>query len=423
MKGFYMINRYFMALILVLILQLPTYAQQAPEDCEDGRYTLGIQHLFNISQSEELYGTNLDAAGDEIELMMTIFTPDDDVVENRPVVILAFGGSFVAGQRSDMFEICNLLAMQGVVAVSIDYRLYPMAKLGFPTIPGFYDAAIKAVGDLKGAVRHIRKLVDNGNPYNMDADRIMLGGLSAGAIAALHAAALSEDDELDPSLTALIDNNGGIEGNTGDAENLSYSSEVLGVINLSGALLDPTILKTSDNIAIISMHGTNDGTVPYGSGNALGLIPMHGSSVVHQRALAQGLDSRLHSVEGGDHTDIYTDAEYENDRIAYFTMLGEAFNDIFCEAGVKTINPYFYEVNVFPNPASSRISWESDYSADVMQVGVYNQMGQLLINTQITGENSLDISELNEGVYYLFVKPLHTSGNSGILQGKFIKTR
>lgn len=396
---------------------------QAPEDCEDGRYTFEIQHVFDINTVDELFATAINAADDEVELYMTIYMPDDDVVEERPVVVMGFGGSFIGGERADLDDMCRLLAMSGVVAVSIDYRIYPIDKLGFPNIINFYDTAIKAMGDMKAAVRHIRKLVDNGNPYNMDAERIMTGGLSSGSVTALHAAAISENDEISPDLLALIQANGGFEGNTGDEENRAYSSEVMGVINLSGALLDTTFLDASDDIIITSIHGTADETVPFGFGNALGLIPMYGSSVVHERALNQGLSSRLVIVNGGGHTDIYDQPQYEEDRVLFFEQLGESFLEAFCDLSTAAEKAVMKSLTVYPNPASAFLSWDYEFAADEIQIGIYNQLGQLIMDKRVSAyANEIDISELPNGLYHMLIKPLDGELNREVYQTKFVKT-
>ncbi len=395
---------------------------QVPADCEGGRYTTETSYYFPIDSVDVQFAKNVDAAGDTIDLEMTIFYPTGDVVEKRPVVILAFGGAFVTGERSSMAPTCRLLAMQGIVAITVDYRIYPVFKLGYPSITQFYDTAIKAYGDIKSAVRHVRRMIDHGNPYKMDGDRIMIGGVSAGAVASLHAACLNENDNLDPLIDSLIIANGGFSGNSGDDINLSYSSDVVGVINLSGALLDTTYLDEEDDFAIVSMHGTADATVPFAYGKALGLIPVYGSSLVHARALHENLPSRLTVVEGGGHTDIYSAPEYEDDRIAFFHQLDTTIMEVFCGVVLDVQDAIFSEISVYPNPATNFISWERDFDAGNLLVGVYNQLGQLVIERQInSSEHQLDISELNEGLYYMFISPVNQNGKNVMFRTKFMK--
>ena len=50
---------------------------------------------------------------------------DGDDLEDRPVIIMMFGGSFIGGSRTspDIVELCTRYAKMGYVAVAIDYRL------------------------------------------------------------------------------------------------------------------------------------------------------------------------------------------------------------------------------------------------------------------------------------------------------------
>lgn len=52
----------------------------------------------------------------------------------------------------------RLLHFVGVryVAASIQYRLFPLFTLGFPDSIKIFNTAVKAVGDMKAAVRHFR---------------------------------------------------------------------------------------------------------------------------------------------------------------------------------------------------------------------------------------------------------------------------
>lgn len=395
---------------------------QVPGDCEGGRYTTHTTYIFDVESTTIQYAQNTDAAGDTIDLKMTIFTPENDVIGNRPVIILAFGGAFVAGERQSMFPLCKTYAQLGFVTVAIDYRIFPIAKLGIPSVQQMYDAAIKAVSDMKSAVRQVRRLIDHGNPYKMDGNRILIGGVSAGAVTALHAAALNEKDSLSPLIESIIAQNGGIEGNTGDSINMTYSSEVAGVINLSGALLDTTILDSEDDIVLVSMHGTADATVPFGYGKALGFIPVYGSGLVHLRALHEGLNSRLTAVDSGGHTDIYTDTQYAEERLHYFHQLDSTILEVFCSVTSVIPTDYIQDITIYPNPASSILSWKLPPTSGKIHIGVFNQVGERVIDKSLSnGSHILDISELSPGIYFFYLKA--DSQDTPLYKARFIKVK
>ena len=146
----------------------------------------------------------------------------------------------------------------------------------------------KSLGDGRAAIRYFRKTVDEGNIYNIDPNQIYFGGNSAGAIIAVHAAFMQEEDITDPELLDALSNNGGIEGNSG---NEGYSSEVRGAISLAGAIADINFITESDfNKVLISCHGDEDDTVPYFCGEPLnGQVQIElcgsGSMLAHTEAI------------------------------------------------------------------------------------------------------------------------------------------
>ncbi|MDR5756213.1 alpha/beta hydrolase [Caballeronia sp. LZ035] len=106
---------------------------------------------------------------------LDVYAPDLRSGAGRPVVVYFYGGSWQAGQRADARGIGETLAMQGIVAVAPDYRVYPDT-----IFPGFVD-------DAATAVRWAR---DHAGEYGGDPRRIFVMGHSAGA----HIAALIATD-------------------------------------------------------------------------------------------------------------------------------------------------------------------------------------------------------------------------------------
>ena len=90
----------------------------------------------------------------------------------------------------------------------------------------------------------------------MHASYIAVGGSSAGVFIALETGYLDEASEVPiyVGLAAL----GGVDGQSG---NLSYSSVVLAVLNLSGATETPSFIEAG-NAPLCSVHCTRDATVP-----------------------------------------------------------------------------------------------------------------------------------------------------------------
>ena len=113
--------------------------------------------------------------------------------------------------------------------------------------------------DLKGAIRWFRMSNENENEYRIDTDRIYAGGISAGGITVVNAAYLNEVSEIPDVIIDYVEENGGLEGLSG---NEGYDSNFHGIVNLCGAVGDQEWIISGD-IPVVSMHGDQDDVVPY----------------------------------------------------------------------------------------------------------------------------------------------------------------
>ncbi|HMG15618.1 MAG TPA: alpha/beta hydrolase, partial [Saprospiraceae bacterium] len=232
---------------------------QFAQGCDGKRYVLDL--FPTATKATIQYATNKNVLGENQKLYMDVYTPDGDTVSQRPVIIWAYGGSFISGGKGDMESYCRAFAKKGYVTAAIDYRLWPLFTLGFPTGPEVLNVVIQAVSDMRGSVRYFRKDADKGNDFKIDPGNIILAGISAGAITALHAANLDAQDSVPPFIQTAINNNGGIGGNTGDSLMLTYPYDCKAVINLSGGLYNAKWLD-ANSPPFVSYHGNADAVVP-----------------------------------------------------------------------------------------------------------------------------------------------------------------
>lgn len=120
----------------------------------------------------------------------------------RPAVIVIHGGSWTTGSKADLGFVAALLARQGYVGFSVNYRLLRDGKNRFPA----------QMDDVQRAVRWVRAHADE---YGVDPARIgALGASAGGHLAAL----LGTSDTRDNSDAALA----------------AYSSRVQAVVDLYG---------------------------------------------------------------------------------------------------------------------------------------------------------------------------------------------
>lgn len=107
----------------------------------------------------------------------------------RPVVLFAFGGGFRGGDRArgDYVPFFHFLAKQGFVVVSTDYRTVMKDPEG-GRLDGFVGALqhaiLTAVDDFYDATGYV---LQHAEAWNVDADRVIAIGSSAGAITVLQA--------------------------------------------------------------------------------------------------------------------------------------------------------------------------------------------------------------------------------------------
>ncbi len=336
---------------------------------------------------------------------MDVYQPQGDNVSQRPVVVLAHGGSFVFGDKSQMQQQCELLARKGYVAASIDYRLFPIFVSGFPDSIGIFDTAIKAVGDMKAAVRYFREDAATTNQFRADPDHIFIGGYSAGAVTALHAGYLDTNDNIPTFLQNLITANGGLEGVTGTASNKTYSSHAGAIVNMSGGLYRHEWINAG-GLPLVSIHGTADATVPYTYGLAAGIAYLEGSSLLHIQAESVGIWNYLQTVPGAGHTDLYESLLYKPQVDSFWVVASTLLESLTC-ATTATQNVNAAENwSVAPNPATDgTIQLTLPTTMQHAEVAAFDALGRTVLPWQkVDQQAALSIASWPVGNYWLQVR-------------------
>jgi poly(3-hydroxybutyrate) depolymerase len=281
--------------LLLLGLATQLVRAQAQIDTTKGRYHQPIFAAIS-TRTNVVFGSAVNYLGNPQTLSMNIYEPTGDTVRRRPLLVFAHGGGFVSGSKTDqdVTELCQRYARLGYVTASIDYRVlfFP-----FDTI-NIARASIRATQDMRAAVRFFRQDAATSKTYRIHPDYVFAAGSSAGAFMALQIAYLDKASEV-PAYLELAQL-GGLEGSSG---NPGYSSAVRGVVNLCGALGRPQWIEPG-NVPFVSMHGTADGTVPYGKGtvgSGLPPQPVYGSGALKPRADAVGVPNPLYTFKGAGH--------------------------------------------------------------------------------------------------------------------------
>ncbi|MGB0166070.1 MAG: T9SS type A sorting domain-containing protein [Luteibaculum sp.] len=399
---------------LYLLLSLAfTFSLSAQNDCSNGRFQeaiypeVAITPAIPFGTAEVTFDTLNTGEVNSYPLFMDVYQPALDIeTANRPVIMLAFGGAFVYGARvsPDIVELCNRFSAEGYVCVSIDYRLSDELLVN-PTPENATRAVLKGTHDMKAAIRFLyRSASELGNPFRIDTNQIYIGGVSAGAFCALHAAYL-EDEEVPDILRPEYERSGGLEGKSG---NPGYSTKVAGVINLCGALGEKEWLDVGD-VPIVSMHGTEDETVPYDEDTVriLGInYPVAGSAAIHRRAEEVGVTNDFYTFFGAGHVPFVGNAAYMD---TTFNFVNAFMYDRVCNSpstGIENLKAAKKSV-VYPNPASQYLQINPNKNRSLKSVRAYSAEGRTVFYTLNEALlKRVDISHWPKGVYFLEVQYL-----------------
>jgi len=205
-----------------------------------------------------------------LELLADIYTPVGDSSENRPLLMIIHGGSFLLGNKEETAHVawCQYFASLGYVAVSIDYRL------GFHLNKSSFAAAEQAaVEDLDQALTYLLARED----LRIDPERVFLGGTSAGAATALSLAYRPNQ------------------------ENAPY--QIRAIANCWGYVHSLDILENA-RVPILSFQSKRDPVVPYRRGYPLNMFFVgncYGTAKVAERAETLGIRSEHHAYTEKEH--------------------------------------------------------------------------------------------------------------------------
>ncbi|MBK9627789.1 MAG: T9SS type A sorting domain-containing protein [Flavobacteriales bacterium] len=369
------------------------------QDCADGRYANDLFTTVNSTLAVP-FGSNTGVNGGAQTLRMDVYQPESDRVELRPVVLVAFGGSFVAGTRGDVADLCEAFARRGYVAIAPDYRI----GFFFPNQTTTSEAVLRGAHDMKACVRYLRRSVaELENPYGIDTTRILAGGISAGAISALHAGYLDQPGEWPSALTSQMASLGGIEGNSG---NPGYSSAINGIFSFSGALGDSLWIGT-DDLPLCSVHEVGDEVVPYYTqevevfGIPTGLMAS-GSHDIHQRMDHLGLENCLLTYPGTGHvgylsSDPVASVEFVLNFCANL-VCGQVNT---CELINAVADASDNSTTIFPNPTTGPLTIVVDQPEGVV---VTDLAGRTLLHARVDAVSSnIDLTSLGAGIYLVRV--------------------
>lgn len=231
---------------------------------------------FSIVAQDVQKSTHEYVVKDGVSLSLDVYQTDNSDNSLRPVLVWVHGGGFSGGKRDNGMEVklMETFAKQGYVGVSITYRLLRKGQAtGFSCdcprsdkINVFRESALDTWDALHFMYTHSDK-------FQIDPQKIIVGGSSAGAEAILNAVYLrdwlfegpSKYDEIEPAA----------------------------VFSLAGAVVDARYIGAHNAVPGVFFHGTKDNLVPYATAphhycapEKLGYIWLDGSATIAKQLKA-----------------------------------------------------------------------------------------------------------------------------------------
>ena len=403
-------------------------------DCYNGRFKEKVFSDIEIDfHSEVVYARKLTSAGKWQNLAYDVYLPKDDTMKNRPAVMLAHGGGFIDlfNQKSpDIVKLAREMCALGYVVISVEYREEP----SFNSLLS-EEKMVKAVGrgliDIRDATCYIMDTtLNHGNPYGVDPSKVIIGGVSAGAVSFLHAIFLDSLEQMPEQFQEWILE---VEPNTNALLADKYcGATVLGMINISGAILD-TAWINPENIdeypAMMHVHGTADPIVPYAHARPFGLqnLPkLMGSKLIDRYARRLGMVSELDTYKGEGHVPIIGvnwNALFSEETLNVMFnpyilrntlehMTEFSYNLISCNekqtditTGIK--NVHLGDLSIYPNPSAGQLFIDLPFqTTDPVQLSITDVTGKIVYRSDIQiGSSQFALRDnLAKGIYQVILK-------------------
>ncbi len=276
-----------------------------------------IDRTFEVGEpTTQVYGANVDVFLQALNnLEVDIYQPEgDESATLRPVVVVFPTGNFLIqylnrgafGSRKDsaVVEVINQVVSRGYVGMVAEYRTgwLPTSTVQDIRTSTLLQAAYRGGQDAHTLARYLRRtVVEQGNPMQIDTNRIVFMGLGTGGYVALTHAFLDSVDEVladdrfydandQPYVDINVNSNpqgtlpaafppalGG--GPSNIPNHVGYKSNVAMCVNLGGALGDLDWMTGAEDEPItLGYHSPTDIFAPFSAGNVV--VPTTGDIVI-----------------------------------------------------------------------------------------------------------------------------------------------
>ena len=115
-------------------------------------------------------------------LYLNVWTPDSKGQDALPVLVYFYGGGFVAGDGSEPRYDGESMAKEGIVAVTVNYRLNIFGFLAHPDLSAESDYGASGNYGLLDQQAALQWVHDNIAAFGGDPERVTIAGESAGSV-------------------------------------------------------------------------------------------------------------------------------------------------------------------------------------------------------------------------------------------------
>lgn len=217
---------------------------------------------------------------DGFKLDMHLFLPNsEDFKGKRPTIVQFHGGSWSEGKPDWFFSTAEAYSKQGWVVGVVEYRT--KGKQG--TYP------FESVKDAKSAIRWIR---ENAKKYNIDPNKIIATGNSAGGHLSLATTLIenwnesSDNLEISAKPNVIIVNSGVYDLTTNSNRWITENYKNKDIVKE----ISPNHLLKKSGVRILLIHGNKDGNCPYKN-----------AEYFYNEMKSLGNDITMHTINNADH--------------------------------------------------------------------------------------------------------------------------
>lgn len=135
------------------------------------------------TRAPSIYSSDVSPTGEDC-LTLNVWMPDD--AKNAPVFVWIHGGALWSGTSKETMYDGSALARQGVVVVSINYRMGVLGYLAHPQLSAESPDGVSGNYGLLDQVAALQWVKDNIAQFGGDAGNVTVAGESAGALSVMY---------------------------------------------------------------------------------------------------------------------------------------------------------------------------------------------------------------------------------------------